>query len=163
VSAQKQHKPGNRSVSTTTKASVPGFPVGTVQSTVEAALGKPTKKSIGYWQTRAVSYNNFVPNQIDLGYLYDPTSGLIRETEAAFTQSVDPQLMLITLDGMLGSGATKEIKRGLQLVQQRRANHYSFIKGSLKGVIVRQYCDFIYIAVWDADLHDFDLAGSRGC
>lgn len=67
VSAQKQHKPGNRSVSTTTKASVPGFPVGTVQSTVEAALGKPTKKSIGYWQTRAVSYNNFVPNQIDLG------------------------------------------------------------------------------------------------
>lgn len=163
VSAQQQQKkPRNNSVGTAT-TSVPGFPVGTPQSAVEVALGKPNNKSIGYWKTRAVSYNNFVPNQIDLGYLYDPASGLIRETEAAFTQSVDPQVMLTTLDGMLGGGATEEIKRGLLLVQQRRANHYSFTKGSFRGIIVRQYCGLIYVGIWDADLHDFDVAGSRRC
>jgi len=145
------------------KDHIPGFLVGTPESVVAAALGKPTKSSRGLWNTRAISYNDFVPNQIDLGYLYNPNSGLIRETEAAFAQSVDLQVMLTTLDRMSGGRASEEIKRGLQRVQQRHSDHYSFTKGSLKGMIVRQNCDFIYISIWDADLHDFDVAGSRRC
>ena len=146
----------------TIAAHVPGFPVGTPQSSVRAALGKPTKSSRGLWNTRAMSYENFVP-QINLGYLYNPDSGLIRETEAAFAPTLDPQIMVTTLNEMLRGGATEEIKRGLQQVQQRQVDHYSFIKGPLKGIVVRQYCGLIYISVWDADLHELDPAGSRRC
>jgi serine/threonine protein kinase, bacterial len=34
-------------------------------------------------------------------------------------------------------------------------DNFSFSKGQLKGQVIRQNCDFIYISVWDADLHDF--------
>ncbi len=62
----------------------PGFSVGTSRSTVEAALGRPTQDSRGVWgNTRAVSYI-LVPNQIQLGYLFDRNSGRIRQTEIAF-------------------------------------------------------------------------------
>jgi serine/threonine-protein kinase len=96
-----------------------------------------------------------VPNQIQLGYLFDGDSGVIRQTEVAFAQSVDFQVMLTTLEGMLGNKATQEINQGLQQVQQRQLDNFRFSTGSLKGQIVRQDCDFIYISIWDANLHDF--------
>ena len=96
-----------------------------------------------------------MPNQIDLGYLFDRQSGVLRQTEVAFAQSVDPQVMQTTLNGMLGGQATEEIKQGLQQIQQRQLDNFSFSKGSVKGQIIRQNCDFIYISIWDADLHDF--------
>ncbi|MBW4576731.1 MAG: protein kinase [Aphanothece sp. CMT-3BRIN-NPC111] len=142
---------------------VPAFPTGTSRSAVEAALGSPSKDSKGYYPgTRAVTYH-FVPNQIDLGYLYDRSSGQIRQTEVAFAQSVDRQVMLATLDGMLGGGATAEIKRGLQRVQDGQSNSFTFKQGGLKIQIVRQDCGFIYISIWDADLHEFDVSSSRKC
>ncbi|RCJ28549.1 serine/threonine protein kinase [Nostoc minutum NIES-26] len=135
--------------------SVPAFPTGTQRNTVEAVLGKPSKDLRGVWgKTRAVTYK-VVPNQIDLGYLFDRNSGVLRQTEVAFAQSVDPQLMQSTLSGMLGGQATEEIQQGLQQIQQRQLDNFSFTKGSVKGQIVRQNCDFIYISIWDADLHDF--------
>ncbi|HBL13131.1 MAG TPA: serine/threonine protein kinase, partial [Cyanobacteria bacterium UBA11162] len=55
---------------------IPGFAPGTQQKTVESALGNPTKNSKGLWQnTRALLYEDFVPNQVSLGYLFDRTSG----------------------------------------------------------------------------------------
>ncbi len=138
----------------TNNRNVPAFPTGTARSSVEATLGKPEKDLRGLWQnTRAVTYK-VVPNQIDLGYLFDRKSGTLRQTEAAFASSVDQQVMQTTLDGMLG-GATAEIKQGLQQVQQRQSDNFQFTKGRVKGQIVRQNCDFIYISIWDADLHDF--------
>ncbi|MEI2580952.1 protein kinase domain-containing protein [Scytonema sp. PRP1] len=136
-------------------ARVPAFPTGTSRSSVEQVLGKPVRDSRGIWRnTRAVSYV-LVPNQIQLGYLFDRDSGVIRQTEVAFAQSVDFQVMLTTLEGMLGNKATQEINQGLQQVQQRQLDHFRFSTGSLKGQIVRQDCDFIYISIWDANLHDF--------
>ncbi|MDF2387138.1 protein kinase [Nostoc ellipsosporum NOK] len=135
--------------------SVPAFPTGTARSTVEATLGKPKRDLRGIWgNTRAVTYK-LVPNQIDLGYLFDRQSGVLRQTEVAFAQTVDPQVMQVTINGMLGGQATEEIKQGLQQIQQRQLDNFTFIKGSVKGQIVRQQCDFIYISIWDADLHDF--------
>ncbi|OUL17992.1 serine/threonine-protein kinase [Nostoc sp. 106C] len=136
------------------RQSVPAFPTGTSRSSVEATLG--SKRDLkGVWRnTRAVTYN-LVPNQIDLGYLFDRKTGALRQTEAAFAQSVDPQVMQSTLDGMLGGQATEEIKQGLQQIQRRQSDNFQFSKGSVKGQIVRQNCDFIYISIWDADLHDF--------
>lgn len=136
-------------------ARVPGFPTGTSRSSVEEVLGKPVRDSRGFWRnTRAVTYV-LVANQIELGYLFDRDSGVIRQTEVAFAQSVDFQVMLTTLEGILGNKATQEINQGLQQVQQRQLNSFRFSTGSLKGQIVRQDCDLIYISVWDANLHDF--------
>lgn len=154
--------PDNNQQSNPVSHSVPAFPVSTLRSTVEATLGKRTKDSRGlYGSTRAVIYN-FVPNQIDLGYLYDSRSGRIRQTEASFAESVDPQMMLMTLDGLLNGQATDDIKQGLQAVQQGRSS-YTFTQGSLRGQIVRQNCGFIYISIWEADLHDFDVNSARKC
>jgi serine/threonine-protein kinase len=140
---------------TSSRQSVPAFPTGTPRSNIEATLGKPGRDLRGLWpNTRAVTYK-VVPNQIDLGYLFDRKTGALRQTEAAFAQSVDPLVMQSTLDGMLGGQATEEIKQGLQQIQRRQSDNFQFSKGSVKGQIVRQDCDFIYISIWDADLHDF--------
>ena len=143
--------------------SIPAFPTGTSRRDVEASLGKPVKEARGVWRnTRAVTYS-LSPNNIDLGYLFDRDTGRIRQTEAAFAESVDPQVMQTTLNGLLNGEATNEIQRGLRRVQERRANDFTFTQGSLKGKIVRQDCGMIYLSIWDADLHDFDVEGSRQC
>ncbi|MBD2774789.1 serine/threonine-protein kinase [Iningainema tapete] len=161
---QKTTPPRNISVGNPIRQNVPAFPIGTPRSNVEATLGKPAKDSRGVWRnTRAISYN-LVPNQIDLGYLFDRDSGQLRQTEAAFAQTVDIQVIQNTLNGMLGSEATEEIKQGLQQLQQRQIDNFTFTKGTVKGQIVRQDCDFIYISIWDADLHDFvSPAQARRC
>lgn len=86
---------------------VPAFPIGTSRNTVEATLGKPARDLRGAWRnTRAVTYQ-LVPNKIDLGYLFDRNSGVIRQTEVSFAQSVEPQVMQTTIKEMLG-GETSE-------------------------------------------------------
>ncbi|MGB3208624.1 MAG: serine/threonine-protein kinase [Crinalium sp.] len=142
---------------------VPAFPTGTPISNVQATLGKPSLNARGLWRnTRAVVYK-LKPNQIDLGYLYDRTTENIRQTEVSFSNSVEPQIMLNTLNGLLEGGATPEIKQGLLRVQQGRNNSFTFTQGSLKGQIVQQDCNFIYISIWEADLHDFNVSSSRKC
>ncbi|MEH2290849.1 protein kinase domain-containing protein [Nostoc sp.] len=139
----------------TTNQNVPAFPTGTPRSAVEATLGKPNQDLRGAWgNTRAIVYK-LVPNKIDLGYLFDRNSKTLRQTEVSFAQSVDPQVMKTTLNGMLAGQVTEEIKQGLKQVQQRQSDNFSFKNGSVKGQIIRQECDFIYISIWDVDLHDF--------
>lgn len=132
---------------------VPGFPTGTSERRVKAALGNPTNTSRGIWpNTRAVLYE-LKSNQVTLGYLVDRNSGQIRQTEASFAQSVKLEVMQATLQEMLGDRTFINISQGLQQVYQRRTNNYSFNTGALKGVIERNDRDRIYIGVWDADLH----------
>ncbi|AFY44618.1 serine/threonine protein kinase [Nostoc sp. PCC 7107] len=147
-------KPENKKkVSITSGLSVPAFPTGTNRSTVEATLGKPNRDLRGLWRnTRAVTYK-IVPNQIDLGYLFDRNSGRLVQTEAAFNQSVDPEVMQNTLSGMLNGQVTPEIQQGLKQIQQRQRDDFSVDLGSVKAQIVRQNCGFIYISIWEADLH----------
>ncbi len=84
--------------------------------------------------------------------------------EVAFAQSVDLQLMLATLEGMLGRPVPLEIKQGLLQVLQRRLDNFYFSVGSLRGQIVRQECDLIYISIWEASFHDFvNPADARKC
>ena len=155
VRSTPQNKPRSKLAATTSRQSVPAFPTGTARNIVEATLGKPNQDLRGAWgKTRAVVYK-LVPNKIDLGYLFDRNSKVLRQTEVAFAQSVDPQVMEATLNGMLDGQATEEMKQGLKQVQQRQSDNFSFQNGSVKGQIIRQKCDFIYISIWDADLHDF--------
>ncbi len=136
---------------------IPGFAPGTQQKTVESTLGNPTKNSKGLWQnTRALLYEDFVPNQVSLGYLFDRTSGRLRQTEVAFAQSVGLEMMSETLNQILDGNVSGDIQNGLERVYQRRANRYRFTTGRgnlLKGVIERNDKDRIYIGVWEADLH----------
>lgn len=118
---------------------------------MRSTLGEPRKRSRGLWNTRAYLYN-LEPNRIDLGYLFDRRTGVLRQTEVAFAQAVEPDVMKNTLQGMLGGSASSEIKQGLQKVYDRQKNRYSFNLGSIKGVIERNNQDQIYIGVWDADL-----------
>lgn len=146
------------------RETVPAFPTGTSRSSVEETLGKPKKDLRGLWgNTRAVTYK-IVPNKIDLGYLFDRTTGTLKQTEAAFASSVQSEVMQTTLNGLLNGEATAEIKQGLEQVQQRQTDNFTFSKGAVKGQIVRQSCDFIYISIWDADLHDFvNPADAKQC
>jgi serine/threonine-protein kinase len=133
---------------------IPGFPVGTSQSKVKAALGSPTLNVRGYWSnTRALAYKNIVPGRVSLGYLFDRDSGRLRQTEVAFAQSVAPQIMQLTLKEMLGDRTLVGIDRGLQKVYQRHTDTYSFQVSGLKGKIERDDRDRIYVGVWEADLH----------
>ncbi|MEH2248732.1 protein kinase domain-containing protein [Nostoc sp.] len=155
VRSTPQNKPRSKLAATTSRQSVPAFPTGTARNIVEATLGKPDQDLRGAWgKTRAVVYKP-VPNKIELGYLFDRNSKVLRQTEVAFAQSVDPQVMEATLNGMLDGQSTEEIKQGLKQVQQRQSDNFSFKNGSVKGQIIRQKCDLIYISIWDADLHDF--------
>ncbi|MBE9006648.1 protein kinase [Fortiea sp. LEGE XX443] len=152
--AIQQDKPDNKKKeSTTNRPRVPAFPPGTDRRTVEATLGRKSRDLRGLWgNTRAVTYK-LVPNQIDLGYLFDRNSGRLVQTEVAFAQSVDPDVMQNTLGGMLNGQVNSQIQQGLQQIQQRQRDDFSFDLGSVKGQIVRQNCDLIYISIWEADLH----------
>ncbi len=136
-----------------TEPKVIGFPPGTSESRVKAALGNPKTNTRGIWgNTRAVIYE-LDPERVTLGYLYDRNSGQIRQTEVAFAQSVEYEVMQATLQGMLGENYSDTINSGLQQVRSRQTNSYSFNTGKLKGTIERNNRDRIYIGVWEADLH----------
>ncbi|MFN7415657.1 MAG: protein kinase domain-containing protein [Dolichospermum sp.] len=161
---KKKGKEKRDQVVTNIRETVPAFPTGTSRSSVEETLGKPKQDLRGLWgNTRAVTYK-VVPKKIDLGYLFDKKTGTLKQTEAAFASSVEPEVMQTTLNGLLNGEATAEIKQGLQQVQQRQTDNFTFSKGGVKGQIVRQSCDFIYISIWDADLHDFvNPADAKQC
>lgn len=132
---------------------IPAFQPGIDKKDVLRMLGTPNKTSRGYWpNTRAVSYE-LVPDQVSLGFLFDRQSERIRQTEASFTSQADSQLVVMTLNGMLGCKLTQEIQQGLQQVQQKLSHQYSFSVNSLKGVIEWQKGDRIYIGIWESDLH----------
>jgi len=155
VPSTPQKKPLSKLAATARKQQVPAFPTGTSRNVVESALGKPTRDLRGAWgNTRAVVYK-LVPNKIDLGYLFDRNSQVLRQTEVSFADTVEPQLMQSTLNQLLNGQATEDIKQGLRQVQQGQSDNFSFNNGSVKGQIIRQECNFIYISIWDEDLHDF--------
>ncbi|MBE9127107.1 MULTISPECIES: protein kinase domain-containing protein [unclassified Coleofasciculus] len=133
---------------------IPGFAPGTPQKAVELALGKPTQQSKGLWpNTRALVYEDYIPNRVSLGYLFDRNSGRLRQTEAAFNQSVELETLLEMLDRMLNGNVSGDIQQGLTRVYQRQSNRYRFSSSGLKGVIERNQSDRIYMGVWEADLH----------
>ena len=132
---------------------IPAFQPGIGKNDVLRMLGAPTGTSRGYWpNTRAVFYE-LIPDQVSLGFLFDRQSERIRQTEASFIAGIDSQIVLLTLNGMLGCKLNDQIEQGLEQVQQGAFPRYSFRLDSLKGVIERQKGDRIYIGIWEADLH----------
>jgi len=132
---------------------IPAFQPGIIKDDVMRMLGVPNKTTRGYWpNTLAVSYE-LIPEQVSLGFLFDKNSQRIRQTEASFTREVDTQVVLLTLNGMLGCRITDQIEEGLQQVWQQESWHYQFKLDTLKGVIHWENSDRLYIGIWEADLH----------
>jgi serine/threonine-protein kinase len=132
---------------------IPGFAVGTPESQILSQLGEPTdSEARGYWPNTRTALYEILPNRITLGYIYDRDSGQLVQTEGSFAPSVDDLVVRTALNGMVG-GASREILQGFRDVQQRRADRFTFKKGSLEGTIERNERDRIYIGVWDENLH----------
>ena len=133
-------------------AGVPAFPVGTAKDTIKAALGEPNSDRRGaHGNTRAHLYKR--PNKVDLGYIIDKNSGILRQTEVSFNQSTGKDVIQKTLQGMMGGNVSNDIKQELEKVYQRRKRKHCFRINGLKGVIERNRQDRIYIGVWDSKLH----------
>lgn len=133
--------------------SIPGFPTGTPESIIKAALGEPTRRSKDYLPKIDAAFYDVELNSITLGYLFDRYSRRIRQTEVSFAQSIDSQIMLATLNGMLGGQANAEIQQGLQQVYERQSNQYPLVVGSVQGVIKRNSSDRVYIGLWETGLY----------
>lgn len=144
----------NQSRSPQATPKVPGFPTGTSEREIIAALGEPQKRDNGVWANTRTALYTLVPGQIDLGYIYDRDTNQLRQTEASFAQSSDLLQMQVAFNNMMDGQATGEMIDGLKQVYRRQDNRYTFRKGDLKGVIERDNEDRIYIAVWEADLHN---------
>ncbi len=136
-----------------TSGGVPGFPTGTPESIIKAALGEPTRTTKDYLPKIDAAFYDVELNRITLGYLFDRYSRRIRQTEVSFAQSIDLQIMLATLNGMLGGQANAEIQQGLQQVYQRQSNQYPVVVGSVQGVIKRNSSDRVYISLWETGLY----------
>lgn len=145
----------NNTTAATQRLDIPAFAPGTQSRYIRQDLGTPTKVTNGYWNTRAALYQDIKPG-VDLGYLYDQSSGRLRQSEVTFDPAVGRETMSATLDKILSNNTSADIQQGLKEVYQGKTNRYNFVSGrdgSLKGVIERNDRDRIYIAVWESDLH----------
>lgn len=132
---------------------VPGFPPGTSEDKIKEELGEPQESGQGFWPNTRTALYEIIPNQVTLGYIYDRDSGALRQSEAAFAQSVDDLTMRVALNNMLAGKSTEEIEAGLMQVRDRQKGRHNFSRGRYEGVIERNDRDRIYIGVWDKDLH----------
>jgi serine/threonine-protein kinase len=145
----------NNTTAARQRLDIPAFAPGTQNRYIREDLGTPTKDTKGYWNTRAALYQDIKPG-VDLGYLYDQSSGRLRQSEVTFDPAVGRETMSATLDQILSNNTSADIQQGLKDVYQRKTSSYNFVSGrdgSLKGVIERNDRDRIYIAVWESDLH----------
>jgi hypothetical protein len=132
---------------------IPGFRPGINQNQIFQMFGTPAGTEIGYWPNTQAVFYHLIPNRVSLGFLFDKKSGKLRQTEAAFSQKVDLQTILITLNSMSGCRLNSTLELGLKSVYNRQAKDYYFAVDSLKGIIQRDQYDRIYIGIWEADLH----------
>ena len=134
---------------------IPRLTVGVSQQQVTESLGQPTKISKGYWQdSEALLYRNFIPNQLDLGFLVDNQTKAVRQTEMTFTDSVELLTIKEGVRQMLSQGYSPEIERYIEQVYQKTSDRHNFQIKDRQGVIQRNPQNRIYIGVWDRGFHN---------
>ncbi len=132
---------------------VPIFSTGVKQQKVVDALGEPTKRQSGYWKnTQALTYQDYVPGKLDLGYVFDRETKQLLQTEASFHSSVELSTIETTLKQMLKGQMNSQIKEALAEVYRNETDLRSFAIGQWQAIIQRKSQDRIYISVWDDDL-----------
>ncbi|NET50462.1 MAG: hypothetical protein F6K09_17555, partial [Merismopedia sp. SIO2A8] len=97
---------------------IPAFQTGIAKHHVIYMLGEPNGTSQGYWPNTTTVFYDLIPEQISLGFIFDKDSGVIRQTEASFTEIVEIPVIVKILNGMLGCQLNEKIEEGLQRVWQ---------------------------------------------
>ncbi|WP_041596388.1 serine/threonine-protein kinase [Halothece sp. PCC 7418] len=133
---------------------VPIFSTGVKKQEVLKTLGEPTSIRRGYWEnTQSVLYKNYIPDQLDLGLIFDRDTEKLRQTEASFSSSVELSMIEAALTQMLQGQITPEIREALVQVYRQQTDLRSFAIADWEGMIQRQQGNQIYIGVWEKELH----------
>ena len=132
---------------------VPALPIGTSQQQIIDSLGEPDRKSKGYWQNSNALLYKFVPDQIDLGYLLDVETNIVRQTEISFADSVDLLTIQQSAQRLLADNYSADIEHHLNQIYLNNSDRYEFEIDNLEGTIERNSSNRIYLAVWDSTFH----------
>lgn len=129
---------------------VPIITTGISKNKLVSTLGEPTtqrKERRGSGHT--FIYQNVGSNQVHLSYHSDST-GKIRQTDIALSQSVSLGAMQDTLAEMLGGDSPSGVKEKLRRVYSRQTEFSFFKVGNLEGKVQRDGKDRIAISVWES-------------
>ena len=132
---------------------VPAFGVGTSRQQIIDLLGEPDRTSEGYWQNSYTFLYQFVPSQIDLGYLLDVETNLVRQTEVSFAQSVDLLTIQQAAQRLLADRYSADLEDNLNQIYMNNSDRYQFKIDNLEGVIERNPSNHIYLGIWDSTFH----------
>ena len=132
---------------------VPALGLGTSQQQIIDLLGEPNHRSKGYWQNSDAFLYRFVPNRIDLGYLLDAETNIVRQTEVTFADSVDLLTIQQAAQRLLADNYSADIERHLNQIYLNNSDRYEFEIDNLEGTIERNSSDRIYLAIWDSTFH----------
>ncbi len=132
-------------------AEIPTFSPGTPINQVKTLLGEPTSTGSGNsGNTEALAYYQ-LNGEISLKYLFDPTTGQLRQTQITFKQSVSLAKIQATLDRLFGGKAPEYAQEGLRAVYQRGKDRQWIAEEKLKGLIKRNQSDRIYLEISASD------------
>ena len=135
-------------------AKIPAFPLGMTQQNIIEFLGEPTLNTKGYWQnSRALLYQNILPEPIALGYLTDTETTYVRQAEITFGDSVDLKTIKLEAQRLLQSHYSPEIEHYINQVYFKTSDRYFFKLHNIEGVVQRNPPAHIYIAIWDHKFH----------
>lgn len=130
------------------------FVPGTLDKEILTVMGEPTWRRKGYWaDSVAWLYEDILPNQADLGYLFDTKTRRLRQTEISFAPSVNLETMQNTLNKILSGNLLFVAREGLEQIYHRQIKLQKFGDTNLEGIIQRNDKDRIYIGIWETSFH----------
>ena len=132
---------------------VPAFAVGTSQQQIIDLLGEPNRTSKGYWEDSYAFLYRFIPSKINLGYLLDVETNLVRQTEVSFAKSVDLLTIQQAAQRLLADNYSTDIESHLNQIYLNNSDRYQFEIDNLEGTIERDPQDRIYLGIWDSTFH----------
>ena len=142
-------------VTANSSLNIPAFRVDSSKEQMVNFLGKPTKNSSGYWgNSQAYVYENYIPQQVDLGYLVDNQTKTIRQTEMSFADSVKSADIRKAVRQMLLENYSSIIEQKINRVFNNKSREENFAVGNSKGIIQRNEQNRIFIAIWNRDFHE---------
>ena len=132
---------------------VPAVGVGTSQQQIIDLLGEPDRRSKGYWQNSYALLYRFIPSKINLGYLLDVETNIVRQTEVSFAKSVDLLTIQQAAQRLLADRYSADLEDRLNQIYLNNSDRYQFEIDNLEGTIERDPKDRIYLGIWDSTFH----------
>lgn len=130
---------------------IPIVRLGTTRADVLRALGTPTTETAGFLPNSVnLSYPDYAPGQVDLSYFVDTTTNEVRQTEIAFSQSVDLQDIKRAATSLVGE-LSPEVDTAISEIYQGDTDLRTWNDGDRTIIVQRGAGDRLSIAVWDPE------------